>query len=130
MEALERGFLRNNDRCIILDKYATTLLIQKRVTEELELSIWDLPRVCLSEKQHGKVHSRAWHAEQTLAQESRTVDEFNASYWKQKSAYCSIDVDAILSDRDWERFFRTDDRLCQRRQHQPPGEEKFLLMHR
>jgi len=132
MEALKRGFLRNNDRCIRLDKYATTLLIQKRVTEELKLSSTtirggidadvdadvyddDLPRVCLSEQQYGDLHTRAWHAEQTLAQESaRTLKEFNASFQKQKSAYCSIDVDAILLDQDWEMFFRSDDRLCQR----------------
>jgi hypothetical protein len=131
MGALKRGFLRNNDKCIRLDKYATTLLIQKRITEELKLSsttigvggtsiddnLQHLPRVCLSEQQYGDLHARAWHAEQTLAQESssaRTLKEFNVSFQKQKSAYCSIDVDAILSDQDWEKFFRSDDRLCQR----------------
>jgi len=112
MGALNRRFLRDNDECKRIERHQTALLIESYFKEK-HLSLEDIPQVCISESQKSKLYDRAWQAEQKLAHIPRQKSDFDESFKKEMSKYCSVDVESVLSLVEWESFFRKDERLCQ-----------------
>jgi len=75
---------------------------------ELNMTIHDLPKVCISAEQFAELKYQSWITETKMSVFPRSKKEFDDSFTQleKESKFCSVDVGTVLSNPTWANVFR------------------------
>lgn len=97
-------------RGAIIPRHDATMLLEAKL-QQLNQTISDMPKVCLSPSMQDKLTHRTWLAEQEMdIQPQRTKDQILIDI-NANAKLCSIDVDTVLEQDEWLAFFASPDFL-------------------
>lgn len=114
MGAYNRGWLKKRRHICKRELRCNHASIVQQFKQEKGIKkIEGLAQVCTSREHSDALKEKSWIAESTMSTQPMSRGAFEESFDKvAKSKHCSVDVDKVLSDPEWESFFKTDERLC------------------
>ena len=83
-----------------LSRYGATLSLQSRL-EELNLTVRDMPQICLNASQEESLWNYTLRAEEEIAPIKQPKDELQRSFAASRMKFCGIDVNETLKGKTW-----------------------------
>jgi len=111
-DLLVHGAHRNKILGTNCKRHTVTLQLEDHLNE-LNMTLSDLPQVCISAQHFDELKKRAWIAETKMSPFPSSWEDFDESFTKLKkeSTLCSVDVNKVLSNQKWVDFFKGCDSL-------------------
>ena len=95
----------------IVNRAASMRVLEKKLLDH-NLTVFDLPKKCISKKQENLILNRSIETEESMAVEPLSQEEILKSLHTSHK-FCTVDTEAVFADKDFVKMFTSSDYLME-----------------
>jgi len=94
----------NREKLLTSDRHNATLLLEDKL-QEMNMTISELPRICLSSERREWLQNLAEVAETSFSSEPLSKEDMRNKFSRYQDKLCSIDAPTVLKNSSWRKIF-------------------------